>query len=180
MSTALVQVPLGVLVTRRVADSQWIDYTWQPTAVLVGQAETEPWTKVSDDGSAVTFYAGASMLELYRGDTGSYRDNLAGDNSLWAILRPASGDFPYEVATVTADPTEAESYASAGDNIVEILPMPDALRELVAAFVAEHHVEQPFIKRKRTRADPEALAPHAPEAMPGGHKQNQPGNEHKS
>ena len=29
---------------------------------------------------------------------------------------------------------------------------------IVAAFVAEHHVERPFVKRKRDRADPEALA----------------------
>jgi hypothetical protein len=28
--------------------------------------------------------------------------------------------------------------------------------------VAEHHVERPFFKRKRDRADPEALAPRSP------------------
>ena len=35
--------------------------------------------------------------------------------------------------------------------------MPDPIREAVAAFVAEHHVEQVFFKRKRDRADPEAI-----------------------
>ena len=117
---------------------------------------------MSDNGDTATFYAGSAVLELFRGETGNYRDNLAGDNSLWVILRPAPGDFPYELAKVTADPTEAEAYAGAGDNIVEILPMPEILRDLVAASVAEHHVEQPFFKRKQTRADPEALAPHRP------------------
>ena len=29
--------------------------------------------------------------------------------------------------------------------------MPDALIELLAAFVAEHHVEEPFRKRERQR-----------------------------
>lgn len=175
MTTAMIQVPLGVLVSRRKAENPWIDYTWQPAAVLIGQAETRPWTKLSDDGDAVMFYAGDAVLELYRGETGNYRDNLAGDNSLWVILRPASGDFPYEVAKVTADPTEAEAYAGAGDNIVEMLPMPETLRELVAAFVAEHHVERPFIKRKQTRADPEALAPHGPpQGMHGERKQSEP------
>jgi hypothetical protein len=161
MSTALVQIPLGVLVTRRAAASPWIDYIWQPTAVLMGQAEAQPWTKLSHDGDAVTFYAGGAVLELYRSETGNYRDNLAGDNALWVILRPASGDVPYELAKVTADPTEAEAYAGAGDNIIEMVPMPDALRELVEGFVTEHHVERPFFKRKRTRANPEALAHHA-------------------
>jgi hypothetical protein len=28
--------------------------------------------------------------------------------------------------------------------------------------VAEHHVERPFVKRKRDRADPEALSRRAP------------------
>ena len=33
--------------------------------------------------------------------------------------------------------------------------MPPSIREIVAAFVAEHHVERQFFKRKRDRADPE-------------------------
>jgi hypothetical protein len=41
--------------------------------------------------------------------------------------------------------------------------MPDMVRELVAAFVAEHHVEREFNKRKRDRADPEALARRVPQ-----------------
>jgi hypothetical protein len=36
--------------------------------------------------------------------------------------------------------------------------MPDAVREAVESFVAEHHVEREFVKRKRDRANPEALA----------------------
>jgi len=36
------------------------------------------------------------------------------------------------------------------------------VRATIDAFVAEHHVEQPFYKRKRDRADPEALARRAP------------------
>ena len=70
--------------------------------------------------------------------------------------------MPYELAKVTADPTEAEAYAGAGDHIIEMLPMPDTVRDLVAAFVEEHYVEQPFVKRKRDRANPEALARRVP------------------
>ncbi len=162
MSTASAQIPIGVVVARRKAASRWIDYTWQPVSILVGQAETAPWTKLSEDDETATFYAGSAMFELYRGDTASYRDNLVGDNAVWVILRPSIGEFPYDLAKVTADPTEAEAYAGAGDNIVESLPMPDKLRDLVAAFVAEHHVEREFFKRKRASADPEALARHSP------------------
>ena len=36
--------------------------------------------------------------------------------------------------------------------------MPPPIQELLTAFVAEHHVERPFFKRKRDRANPEAMA----------------------
>ena len=42
-------------------------------------------------------------------------------------------------------------------DIVDTVPMPPAIEEAVAAFVAEHHVERAFVKRKRDRADPEKL-----------------------
>ena len=48
--------------------------------------------------------------------------------------------------------------------------MPEAIQQLVAAFVAEHHVEQPFIKRKRDRADPEALGRRTPLATMSSHE----------
>ena len=38
---------------------------------------------------------------------------------------------------------------------------PAAIKKAVEAFVFEHHVERPFIKRARNRADPEALGRRA-------------------
>jgi len=63
---------------------------------------------------------------------------------------------------VTADPAEGESFTQVGDDLVEAVPMPVAVRDTIEAFIAEHHVERPFIKRKRDRADPEALAHRTP------------------
>jgi hypothetical protein len=40
--------------------------------------------------------------------------------------------------------------------------MPEPLRQAIAAFVAEHHVEHVFKKRTRDRAHPEALARRGP------------------
>ncbi len=51
-----------------------------------------------------------------------------------------------------------EGFTEAADNLVEAVPMPEALREAIERFVAERHVEREFVKRKRRRADPEALA----------------------
>jgi hypothetical protein len=41
--------------------------------------------------------------------------------------------------------------------------MPDVVRDRIAAFVAEHHVEEVFVKRKRDRANPESLGRRPPE-----------------
>ena len=51
--------------------------------------------------------------------------------------------------------------------------MPEAVEDVVAAFVAEHHVEQTFLKRKRDRADPEALARRAPSSDDGDHERDE-------
>ena len=44
-----------------------------------------------------------------------------------------------------------------GHDLLEALPMPPGLRLVVERFVAEHHKQREFHKRKRDRADPEAL-----------------------
>jgi hypothetical protein len=156
-------IAVGVIVERAKAASQWIDYVWRPTTVLAGQPDTPPWTALTDDGERATFYAGPATVELHRTETASYRDNLAtGSPSLWVVLRETGAEPPYALYLVTADPAEGEGMTAAGNNIVEPVPMPDIVRDTVAAFVAEHHVEEVFVKRKRDRANPESLGRRPP------------------
>lgn len=165
MSTVvpLASIEVGVIVERSKGASQWVNFYWRPVNVVVGVPDTPAWTILSEDGDRTTFYAGAAAVELYRTETAHYRDNLQMDPpQLWVILRPVEGNPPYEVAAVTADPAEGEGMTEAGANIVEPLPMPEPLQEAVAAFVAEHHVERTFVKRKRDRANPDALARRGP------------------
>lgn len=155
----LATIPVGVLVERSKSASQWADFYWRPTAVLTGMPETPSWTKLSDDGTRATYYAGVTEVELYRTETTNYRGNLQLETPLlWVILRPVEGDPPYELAAVTADPSEGEAMTEAGANLVEAVAMPKPMQETIAAFVAEYHVEQEFVKRKRDRANPEAMA----------------------
>ena len=165
MSAALARIAVGVVVERRKAMSQWVDFVWQPVGVLPGQPDTAPWTVLSAGEDRTTYYAGPAEIALYRTETTYYRDNLASAApSLWIALRPTGVEPPYDIVAVTADPAEGEAFTQAGDDLVEAVPMPQPVREIVAAFVAEHHVERPFVKRKRNRADPEALARRAPTA----------------
>jgi hypothetical protein len=163
MSTAPhVKIPVGIVVERAKAASQWIDYLWRPVAALAGEPDTAPWTKLTGDNERTSFYAGRADISLYATETGAYRDNLAtGSPSLWVVLRPTDSDPPYELFSVTADPSEGEAMTEAGSNIVEPVPMPQPIADIVVAFVGEHHVKRQFFKRKRDRDDQEALGRRA-------------------
>ena len=159
----LLRIPVGVVVERRKATSPWIDYVWRPVAVLPGVPEAAPWTALDGDAVRTNFYGGAAVIELYRSDTAGYRDNLAtGAAQLWVALRPTGGDPPFAVAAVTADPSEGEGFCESTTDVIESVPMPEPVRAVIADFVAAHHVEHPFVKRTRDRADPEAMARQPP------------------
>jgi hypothetical protein len=158
-ASPLTTLAVGVLVERSKSMSPWADYFWRPVGVLTGVPETPAWTKLSDDGERTQFYAGAADIELHRTETTNYRDNLAsGEPLLWVVLRATEGDPPYALFAVIADPAEGEAMTEAGSDLVESVPMPEAVQEAVAQFIAEHHVERVFSKRKRDRANPESLA----------------------
>ena len=158
-ATPLARIPVGVVVARHKAASQWIDYTWAPVAVLHGVPETQPWTELRSEGDATMFYAGSTDIALYRSETTYYRDNLAnGAPGLWVVMTKTESEPPYQLFTVTADPAEGEGFTESAANLVEQVPMPESIQEIVAAFVAEHHVERQFFKRKRDRQDTESLA----------------------
>lgn len=158
-----VSIPVGVVVERRKATSPWVDVIWRPVAVLNGLPDTAPWTALSAAEDAATYYAGGATIELYRTETDHYRSNLTSQRpSVWIALRPTGVDPPYRLFAVTADPAEGESFTQSGSDLVDAVPMPAAVRQVIAAFVAEHHVEQPFYRRKRDRAGPQAPARRGP------------------
>ena len=88
-------------------------------------------------------------------ETTNYRDNLSsGAPALWVALHAAASGQPYEILAVTADPAEGEAFTDAGSYLVEAVPMPSEVVETIAQFLAEHHVERPFVKRRREPAEP--------------------------
>jgi hypothetical protein len=150
-------IPVGVIVERRKATSPWLDMVWRSVAVLGGRPDAAPWTALAAANGAEMFYVGAAEIELYRTETDHYRSNLAsGTPSVWIALRPTGAEPPYDLFAVTADPAEGESFTQAGDDLVDAVPMPAAVRQIVEAFIAEHHVGQPIYKRQRDCAGPEA------------------------
>lgn len=160
---ALVRIPVGVVVERRKAVSPWVDFLWRPVSVLAGEPAAAPWTPLAGAGDVHTFYAGRAVVELFRTETANYLGNLASSApSLWVVLRQTGGEPPYDVFAVTADPAEGEAFTEAGSDLVDTVPMPATIVQTLEAFVAAHHVDRPFLKRRRDRADPEALARRPP------------------
>ena len=159
MSEPHLRIPVGVVVERRKANSPWADLLWRPIAVLAGLPDAAPWTVLSQERDVAAFYAGPAEIALYRSEAENYRRNLAADApAVWVALTASGGAVPYEVSAVTADPAEGEGLTEPGQALVEAVPMPDAVREAIAAFLATCPPEPQFTKRKRDRADPEALA----------------------
>jgi len=167
MNAALARISVGVVVERTKGASQWSDYLWRPVKVLPGVPETPLWSKLDGDDERALFYLGAAEIELYRTETTNYRDNLAtGAPLLWVVLEKSDGEQPYQLRLVTADPAEGEAMTLVGENIVDSVPMPESIEQTIIAFIKEHHVEREFVKRKRDRANPEALARRSGEEVP--------------
>jgi hypothetical protein len=149
-STPLVRIPVGVVVQRHQARSAWLDFVCRPVSVLTGVPAAAPWTVIRAEGEVTTFYAG------------DYRDNIAsGAPQLWVVLRPAEGKMGFDLLSVTADPAEGEALTGAGNDLVEPVAMPALIIEIVKSFVAEHHVEQSFVKRQRDRSTSRSPDRHA-------------------
>ena len=157
-------ISVGVVAERSKGAGPWSDYLWRPVSAFSGAPDTPAWTKLADDGERATFFVGSTEVELYRSEAGNYRENLLVEQPLlWVALRAIAGDPPYILAGATADPAEGESWVALGTDLVDSVVMPKAVEALVADFVAEHHVAQPFQKRQRDRANPEGMARRAPE-----------------
>jgi hypothetical protein len=148
-------LPVGVLAQSRSPRSRWARRGFVPLGVLVPAPPTPPASRLGPEGDIETWYAGPAQIALHPGDTGHYRDNLRAERpSLWVALKAGT----LEVRLVTADPYEGEALAGDPGLVVEAVTMPQAIHARVAAFFEAHHVEEPFVKRKRKRADPEAMA----------------------
>jgi len=159
----LLRIPVGVVVERRKTASPWAEVVWRPVALLGGVPDAADWTLLTTDRETATFYVGAAEIELYRSEADNYRRNLeSATPAVWVALHETGDNPPYAVAAVTVDPAEGEGLTEPGQGIVEAVAMPEPLCHTIAAFVAEHHVERVFEKRKRDRADPQTLARQGP------------------
>lgn len=150
---------VGVVVERRQTGNVWQPERWSAVAVLPGQPDAAPWTVLESGEGWARCYAGAADVTLFASETDNYRHNLGGPRpAVFVILRRDGAEPGLRLLAVTVDPGEIDAHSDAGDDLIEALPLPPGLAAWMREFVERHHVERPFHKRRRDRADPEALA----------------------
>jgi hypothetical protein len=155
---------VAVLAERRPGVTAWQDWSWRAVEVLEDAPDAPPWTVLREDAGRTLYLAGWAVVRLFPTDTSNYKHNLeAAEPRIWVVLREAEAPPGMVLQLVTVDPAEAHLHADVGSDLVESLPLPPGLRAAAEAFVAAHHKERGFWKRRRDRADPEALA-----RRPGG------------
>lgn len=152
-------MPLGVVIERRRIDHPWRDHSWRPVAVIPGAPALDPqgpWTLLREGDGWIQFHAGTLALNLFRSETESYRVNLTQEPpGIFVVLRNNDDraiDHELIPYLVTADPFEAQHYLDSGEETVEVIAMPPEVLALVSDFVAAHHVEEVFVKRRRKGA----------------------------
>ena len=142
---------------REVLDNPWVDHVWKANGIALEFPPDLKWKKLTvTQGNA--HYIVSAELQLHRGETVAYFANI-NDNepSVYIVLRELDEgeeeDVPLHVHLVTVSPYEAADYLDSGEDIVERIPMPEALIDEVKRFTAEHHYEEKFRKRKRDKLD---------------------------
>ncbi len=147
------RLAVGVIVEKRDTGNQWQTFTWKPVGV-VAHARPVPsagWQEVATGPGWWHYHAATLVLELFLKETEGYCSNLSQDPpSVYVVLREDedAGPQELEVFHATVCPYEAMGYAESGDEIVEGVPMPSEIYDWVRAFVARHHVQEPFKKRR--------------------------------
>ena len=149
-------IEIGVVVAKKPLNSPWATHTWLPLAALPGAPDLPRWTRLPAEAGVEAYYLGSAVADMHLRATGHYRDNLAAASpSVWVVLRPVGDEV--ELVSVTIDPYEGEALVENFGDIVEAVAMPAEILARVQAFIDAFHVEQQFFKRKRDRADPNAL-----------------------
>jgi hypothetical protein len=155
-------MPVSVVLERRASKSQWQDYTWEPIGVLP-RVNLAPGARMAEGEGFAQYHGGSLDLELFRGETEGYLYNLSQTPpSVYVVLRRRDDDAEappgdlasqeFEPFLVTVCPYEAMGYTESNDElVVENVPMSPEIEAWVGEFVAAHHVDEPFIKRKNKR-----------------------------
>jgi hypothetical protein len=144
-------VPVGVVLRRTPGVTRWQKWTWTARAVLPGAGDAN-WRELRREGDSVEYHAATLPLELHGADAAAYLHGLQAQvPSVYIVMRSGVGEAPLDFVLVTVSPYEAQDYTDSGEEIVEKVPMPPTLHQMVQSFVDAFYEEEAFVKRKRDK-----------------------------
>jgi hypothetical protein len=145
---------VGVLLERQHIAHPWQEYAWHAAGIVPGAAEIAAPRLVQQDEGWARYHIATLDIELFPRETEGYRYNLSQQRPvvyvLWRHADEDIGQQP-EVFHVTVCPYEAQDYLDGGDVMVEGVPIPDVVAHWMQGYIARHHVDAPFEKRRRKR-----------------------------
>ncbi|WP_113912652.1 DUF3305 domain-containing protein [Roseovarius dicentrarchi] len=150
-------IPVGVVIRKSPGVTRWAKWAWRVVGILPGAGPAD-WKILRREGDAVEYHAATLPLELYVSDTEAYAHELqTRAPSVYVVLSPDASvkETPWKVTLVTASPYEGQDYCDSAEVMVEKVPMPAGMQAWIGDYLARHHEEETFIKRKqkKTRVD---------------------------
>ncbi len=150
-------MPLGVVLERRDIDNPWQSVSWRAVAVIPGAPEIDQPRRLRGGPGWEQYHAATVTVELHRSETEGYKHNVSNEEvpKVYVVLRfdEEDEDGAPRPALATVCPYEASAYldTTATGEMVEPVPMPDGVRAWVQEFVAKHHVDAPFVKKRKKK-----------------------------
>ena len=153
-------LPVGIVLERRELDHPWQSHSWHAVAVIPGAPPVEECRLLVEGSGWARYHAATLEVELFEKETEGYRFNLSSEVPKVFVVLRSDEDSEAEAVPflATVDPYEWAGYLD-GDEIVDAVPMPKDMIAWVDQFVAQHHVDKPFKKRKRVPHDPDRGGP---------------------
>jgi len=145
---------VGIVLERRRIGHPWQEYAWHAAEVVPGAPDIAA-SSLLQQGEGWTRHHMATLdVELFPRETEGYRFNLSqAQPAVYVLWRHAGEDIEQapEVFHVTVCPYEAQDYLDGGDVVVEAVALPDLVAQWMRTYIARHHVDEPFEKRRRKR-----------------------------
>ena len=151
----VISIPLGVTIAREAIVNPWQDHIWRPMSVFLDAPPLTEWRLLEQRPGFEHFHVVTLDLELHRKETPGYIANLASaEPGVYVIIRPGAaaheGTEPVHIPLITVSAHDIEAFGHLGEEVIGRVALPERLRDLIEAFIDAHHVEETFIKRKRT------------------------------
>ena len=148
-------LPVGIIVERRRIEHAWTDWSWRVVDIIIAPPPMKDWTVLRSGEDWTWFHAATATLELHAKEAEAYVFNMkSAKPAIYVVLsddEDVESEISLHVHLVTASPYEAQDYLDSGEDMVEAMEMPPEIVAWIDDFIAEHYVEEPFIKRKRDK-----------------------------